>query len=224
MVPPEHRVAHRAPDQVQRLAGRDRALLEHDRERIDAPLDRRISMRGFPAAGGTGEAGSLPTRTLLAGAVRRYFSDGELRDRLRGAAAASVERYAPEAVFGELEAKLPELERIRLDADAVEKPGALRFAHSVAVIVRSDLGFEWVLFAILAAVPTLAAVFFACASAASARRASRAIRARVSRQPAEGSAVLVRRASLKARRSSGVRAKKAGKEMATTSVVGASGR
>ena len=47
----------------------------------------------------------------LAGAVSRYFSDGELRDRLRGAAAASVERYAPEAVFGELEAKLLEVAR-----------------------------------------------------------------------------------------------------------------
>ncbi|HSP72133.1 MAG TPA: glycosyltransferase, partial [Gaiellaceae bacterium] len=47
----------------------------------------------------------------LAGAVRRYFSDADLRDRLRGAAAASVERYAPDAVFGELEAKLLEVAR-----------------------------------------------------------------------------------------------------------------
>ncbi|HEX6662102.1 MAG TPA: glycosyltransferase family 4 protein [Gaiellaceae bacterium] len=45
----------------------------------------------------------------LADAVRRYFSDTDLRDRLRGAAAGSVERYAPDAVFGELEAKLLEV-------------------------------------------------------------------------------------------------------------------
>ncbi|HEY6099682.1 MAG TPA: glycosyltransferase family 4 protein [Anaeromyxobacter sp.] len=49
--------------------------------------------------------------TALAGAVSRYFSDAALRDRLRGAAAASVERYAPEVVFGELEAKLLEVAR-----------------------------------------------------------------------------------------------------------------
>jgi glycosyltransferase involved in cell wall biosynthesis len=45
----------------------------------------------------------------LGDAVRRYFSDDELRERLRGGAAASVERYAPEKVFGELEAKLVEV-------------------------------------------------------------------------------------------------------------------
>jgi glycosyltransferase involved in cell wall biosynthesis len=42
----------------------------------------------------------------LADAVRRYFSDGELRTRLRAAAAPSVAEYAPERVFGELEATL----------------------------------------------------------------------------------------------------------------------
>jgi glycosyltransferase involved in cell wall biosynthesis len=47
----------------------------------------------------------------LAGAVRRYFSDAELRERLRGAASASVERYAPDAVLGELEAKLLQVAR-----------------------------------------------------------------------------------------------------------------
>jgi len=42
----------------------------------------------------------------LAEAVRRYFSDDELRERLRGAAAASVAEYAPDVVFGELEQTL----------------------------------------------------------------------------------------------------------------------
>jgi glycosyltransferase involved in cell wall biosynthesis len=39
----------------------------------------------------------------LGEAVRRYFADEGLRERLRGAAAASVAEYAPERVFGELE-------------------------------------------------------------------------------------------------------------------------
>jgi glycosyltransferase involved in cell wall biosynthesis len=38
-----------------------------------------------------------------ADAVRRFFADGELRERLRSAAAPSVERYEPGVVFGELE-------------------------------------------------------------------------------------------------------------------------
>ena len=42
----------------------------------------------------------------LGEAVRRYFADDELRDRLRGAAAASVAEYAPEVVFSELEETL----------------------------------------------------------------------------------------------------------------------
>ena len=42
----------------------------------------------------------------LAEAVRRYFSDDELREGLRGAAAASVAEYAPDVVFGELEQTL----------------------------------------------------------------------------------------------------------------------
>ena len=39
----------------------------------------------------------------LGEAVRRFFADDELRERLRGAAAASVSEYAPERVFGKLE-------------------------------------------------------------------------------------------------------------------------
>ncbi len=42
----------------------------------------------------------------LAEAVRRYFADDALRERLRAAAAASVVAYAPERVFGELETML----------------------------------------------------------------------------------------------------------------------
>jgi glycosyltransferase involved in cell wall biosynthesis len=44
--------------------------------------------------------------TALGEAVRRYFSDQALRERLRGAAADSVSDYAPERVFGELESTL----------------------------------------------------------------------------------------------------------------------
>ncbi|HEY8631411.1 MAG TPA: glycosyltransferase, partial [Gaiellaceae bacterium] len=39
----------------------------------------------------------------LGEAVRRFFTDDGLRQRLRGAAAESVAEYAPERVFGELE-------------------------------------------------------------------------------------------------------------------------
>ena len=42
----------------------------------------------------------------LGEAVRRYFGDAALRERLRSAAASSVAAYAPERVFGELEATL----------------------------------------------------------------------------------------------------------------------
>jgi glycosyltransferase involved in cell wall biosynthesis len=42
----------------------------------------------------------------LGEAVRRYFADARLRGRLRLGAARSVEAYAPERVFGELEATL----------------------------------------------------------------------------------------------------------------------
>jgi glycosyltransferase involved in cell wall biosynthesis len=43
--------------------------------------------------------------------VRRYFGDASLRDRLRGAAAGSVARYAPERVLGELEETLRRVAR-----------------------------------------------------------------------------------------------------------------
>ncbi len=42
----------------------------------------------------------------LAGAVRRYFADDALRERLQAAAAPSVAEYAPERIFGRLEETL----------------------------------------------------------------------------------------------------------------------
>jgi glycosyltransferase involved in cell wall biosynthesis len=47
----------------------------------------------------------------LGEAVRRFFSDGDLRERLRAGAASSVADYAPERVFGELEQRLLEIAR-----------------------------------------------------------------------------------------------------------------
>jgi glycosyltransferase involved in cell wall biosynthesis len=71
-------------------------------------------------AGGVGEvvqdgvngllvpAGDTPA---LADAVRRFFADAELRERLRAQAAASVDAYAPERILGELEATLVRVAR-----------------------------------------------------------------------------------------------------------------
>ena len=47
----------------------------------------------------------------LSDALRRYFGDAELRDRLRAQAAPSVDAYAPERIFGELEATLARVVR-----------------------------------------------------------------------------------------------------------------
>jgi glycosyltransferase involved in cell wall biosynthesis len=44
----------------------------------------------------------------LAAAIERYFGDESLRERLRAAAAPSVESYAPEQIYGRLEAILAE--------------------------------------------------------------------------------------------------------------------
>jgi glycosyltransferase involved in cell wall biosynthesis len=52
-----------------------------------------------------GDAGAL------AAALQRYLEDGELRERLRSAAPASVERFSPDAVFGELEQVLQRVAR-----------------------------------------------------------------------------------------------------------------
>lgn len=47
----------------------------------------------------------------LGEAVRRYFGDDALRERLRAAAAESIAAYAPERVFGELESTLQRVTR-----------------------------------------------------------------------------------------------------------------
>jgi glycosyltransferase involved in cell wall biosynthesis len=47
----------------------------------------------------------------LGEAVRRYFGDEALRERLRAAAAGSVAAYAPERIFGELESTLERVTR-----------------------------------------------------------------------------------------------------------------
>ena len=47
----------------------------------------------------------------LAAAVRRFFADRDLRERLRRSAAGSVERYAPERILEELESTLVQVAR-----------------------------------------------------------------------------------------------------------------
>jgi glycosyltransferase involved in cell wall biosynthesis len=47
----------------------------------------------------------------LGAEIRRFFGDAELRERLRAAAAPSVEAYAPDRVLGELEATLERVAR-----------------------------------------------------------------------------------------------------------------
>ena len=72
------------------------------------------------AAGGVGEVVRNEENGLLvpagdtgalADAVRRFFADDALRERLRAAAAQSVAAYAPERVFGELESTLRRVAR-----------------------------------------------------------------------------------------------------------------
>jgi glycosyltransferase involved in cell wall biosynthesis len=63
----------------------------------------RDEVNGLLVAAGDTEA--------LAAAVRRYFGDETLRGRLRAAAVPSVAEYAPERVFGELEATLRRVAR-----------------------------------------------------------------------------------------------------------------
>jgi glycosyltransferase involved in cell wall biosynthesis len=50
-------------------------------------------------------------RAALADAIQRFAGDGELRGRLAAAAAPSVARYAPDAVYGELERLLEQAAR-----------------------------------------------------------------------------------------------------------------
>ena len=44
----------------------------------------------------------------LAAAIRRYFGDADLRERLRAAGPPSVERFSPERIYGRLEELLRE--------------------------------------------------------------------------------------------------------------------
>jgi glycosyltransferase involved in cell wall biosynthesis len=50
--------------------------------------------------------------TALARAIRRFFSDAELRERLRAAAAASVSRFAADGILAELESTLEGVARL----------------------------------------------------------------------------------------------------------------
>jgi glycosyltransferase involved in cell wall biosynthesis len=57
----------------------------------------------------------------LADAVRRYFADEQLRERLRAAAAPSVADYAAERVFGELEVRLVEVAGSRAPVGSIRR-------------------------------------------------------------------------------------------------------
>jgi glycosyltransferase involved in cell wall biosynthesis len=66
---------------------------------------------GVPEVVHDGENGLLVAPgdpEALAAAVRRYFADEELRERLRAGAAASVEEYRPEKLLAQIEARLVE--------------------------------------------------------------------------------------------------------------------
>jgi glycosyltransferase involved in cell wall biosynthesis len=105
------------------LRAADAALLSSDWESFGLVVAEALAV-GTPvvaaSAGGVGEvledgrngllvpAGDVDA---LAGAIRRFFSDRELRERLRSAAAESVSRLAPEAVYPRLEAILAQAAR-----------------------------------------------------------------------------------------------------------------
>jgi glycosyltransferase involved in cell wall biosynthesis len=97
------------------FAAADAALLSSSWESFGLVVAEALAV-GTPvistAVGGVvevltdGENGLLvPPRDpeALAAAIRRFFADGELRDRLRAAAPGSVARLAPDAVYGRLE-------------------------------------------------------------------------------------------------------------------------
>ena len=108
---------------VELFSAADAAILSSSWENFPHTVVEALAV-GTPVlameAGGVGEvvrdgvngllvpAGDEPA---LAEAVRRYFGDAALREQLRGAAAASVAAYAPERVFGELEAMLRRVAR-----------------------------------------------------------------------------------------------------------------
>jgi glycosyltransferase involved in cell wall biosynthesis len=86
---------------------------------------------GVPEVVEDGENGLLVAPgdpVALADAIRRFFSDGALRGRLRAAAAASVAAYSPEKAFGRLEALLEDAaddrRRRSLSARRTARPSA----------------------------------------------------------------------------------------------------
>jgi len=69
---------------------------------------------GVPEVVRDGENGLLVPPgdpAALAAAIERFFAQPELRARLAAAAAPSVERFAPEQVYGELERILEDAAR-----------------------------------------------------------------------------------------------------------------
>jgi glycosyltransferase involved in cell wall biosynthesis len=102
------------------LAAADAELLSSGWENFPHSLIEGLAV-GTPVissnAGGVGEIVTDGVNGLLvppgdpdalAAAIRRFFANEELRDRLRAAAPGSVDRYAPEPVYARLEAMLEE--------------------------------------------------------------------------------------------------------------------
>ena len=86
---------------------------------------------GVPEVVADGENGLLVPPgdpVALADAIRRFFADGALRERLRAVAAGSVADYAPEKAFGRLEALLEDAadgrRRRTLSARRTARPSA----------------------------------------------------------------------------------------------------
>ena len=105
------------------MRGADATLLSSDWESFGLVVAESLAV-GTPvlaaSAGGVGEVledgrnGLLvPAGDIdgLAAAIGRFFADGELRERLRAAAAESVRRLAPEEIYPRYEAILAEAAR-----------------------------------------------------------------------------------------------------------------
>jgi glycosyltransferase involved in cell wall biosynthesis len=102
------------------LHSADATLLSSDWESFSLVAAESLAV-GTPviaaAAGGVGEVvehehnGLLVPPAELADAVHRYFSDPELRERLRGAAAESVRRLVPQEIYPRYEAILEAVRR-----------------------------------------------------------------------------------------------------------------
>ena len=103
---------------VELFAAADASILSSTWENFPHTVVEALAV-GTPvlatAAGGVGEVVHdgengllvpLGDSAALGAAIRRYFGDEELQRRLRAAAAPSVELYAPNRIFGELEQTL----------------------------------------------------------------------------------------------------------------------